>query len=290
MRGIDISNHQAGLNLRKLSIDFVICKATEGIGFVDSYCDRWIQQAKALGMPWGFYHFARNNDPIAEADFFIENCIGYFGEGIPVLDIEDEGIYNWGKYADQFTKRVHERTGVWCLIYTSAGFLPYFDGYDVADNCGLWCAGYPYPASSWPDEFCPYEISPFKILTIWQFTSSLNISGYDGPLDGDMAYMDKEIWDSYAKGTKKKPVVQKNDSLVTVAFDVIKGEYGNGKERKKKLESSGYDYKTVQNYINELYAKAHRVIDGEYSNGDERVKALGDEYTVVQYIVNEILK
>ena len=38
------SNHQAGLDLGKVPCDFVICKATEGTGFVDKYCDGWIQR------------------------------------------------------------------------------------------------------------------------------------------------------------------------------------------------------------------------------------------------------
>lgn len=48
LNGIDISNHQAGLDLAKVSADFVICKATEGTGFVDPYCNGFIQRAKTL--------------------------------------------------------------------------------------------------------------------------------------------------------------------------------------------------------------------------------------------------
>ena len=41
LRGIDISNWQAGLDADAVfpNVDFVICKATEGISFVDGYCD-----------------------------------------------------------------------------------------------------------------------------------------------------------------------------------------------------------------------------------------------------------
>ena len=37
LNGIDISNHQKGLNLKDITCDFVICKATEGTTFVDKY-------------------------------------------------------------------------------------------------------------------------------------------------------------------------------------------------------------------------------------------------------------
>ena len=56
MKGIDISNHQAGIDLARVPFDFVICKATEGTGFVDRYCDGFIQAALGLGRKTGVYH------------------------------------------------------------------------------------------------------------------------------------------------------------------------------------------------------------------------------------------
>lgn len=41
-------------------------------------------------------------------------------------------------------------------------------------------------------------------------------------------------------------------SLDEVARKVMNGEYGNGAERRQKLEAEGYDYDTVQNRVNEL--------------------------------------
>lgn len=42
-----------------------------------------------------------------------------------------------------------------------------------------------------------------------------------------------------------------SDTIWT-ALEVIAGVYGNGEERKKKLESDGYDYNKVQNCVNDL--------------------------------------
>ena len=71
MNGIDISNHQAGLNLSAVPCDFVICKATEGTGFVDKYCDGWIQKALAMGKSVGTYHFATGGTSGAqEAEYY----------------------------------------------------------------------------------------------------------------------------------------------------------------------------------------------------------------------------
>lgn len=40
--------------------------------------------------------------------------------------------------------------------------------------------------------------------------------------------------------------------IVGKALEVIAGLYGVGDERKKKLESEGYDYTKIQNCVNDL--------------------------------------
>lgn len=41
-------------------------------------------------------------------------------------------------------------------------------------------------------------------------------------------------------------------SVLTIAKEVVKGLWGNGTARKKKLEAAGYDYKEVQDKVNQL--------------------------------------
>ena len=41
-------------------------------------------------------------------------------------------------------------------------------------------------------------------------------------------------------------------SIDEIAKEVIKGNYGNGEERKKKLAAAGYDYAAVQKRVNEM--------------------------------------
>ena len=80
------------------------------------------------------------------------------------------------------------------------------------------------------------------------------------------------------------------------AYDAYDGKYGNGAERKAKLEAAGYDYETVQRLVNGLvkgYDKvAKDVINGRYGNGSARVSALkaaGFDAQLVQDIVNGML-
>ena len=47
---------------------------------------------------------------------------------------------------------------------------------------------------------------------------------------------------------------QKNDTKTTdtLAYEVIQGDWGNGEERKERLEAAGYDYDEVQQRVNEI--------------------------------------
>lgn len=49
-----------------------------------------------------------------------------------------------------------------------------------------------------------------------------------------------------------KPTVSKKKYLEEIALEVIAGKWGNGSERKIRLEASGYNYSEVQKKVNEL--------------------------------------
>ena len=48
------------------------------------------------------------------------------------------------------------------------------------------------------------------------------------------------------------------NATVSLALEVMAGQWGNGEERKQKLESAGYDYDRVQKCVNELMALIQR--------------------------------
>lgn len=103
----------------------------------------------------------------------------------------------------------------------------------------------------------------------------------------------------------KKPAKK---SIDTIAQEVIKGAWGNGDDRRRRLEAAGYNYAAVQNAVNaKLGAKpntptrrpgpslddvARAVIRGDYGNGEERrrrLTAAGYNYNAVQARVNQLL-
>ena len=212
LRGVDVSHWQGNLNLNTIAYDFVIAKATGGTGYVDDQCDRFIQQAIGAGKKFGFYHYYSDgfggDNPIAEADFFVDNCLGYFKKGIPVLDWEAGGNSHWRdtNYAKQFLDHVYNRTGVKPIIYMSLSLVRGLDWSAViAGNYGLWCAAYVDNNTPIPN----YQMDPARDPNphwdgnvndvLWQFTSTGRLDGYGGNLDCNFFYGNGSTWDAYAQ-------------------------------------------------------------------------------------------
>lgn len=203
MNGIDVSNHQAGLNLAKVPCDFVICKATEGTGFVDRYCDGWIQKALQLGKKVGVYHFASGKSSgVAEADFFYKNIKGYVGKAILVLDWESKAVSRGVSYAKAFLDRIYQLTGVKPLIYMSNSVVHAYDWSSVVNaDYGLWNAGYFAGDQTMgynPNAPLYGGTGKWKACALYQYTSSGRLSGWNGNLDLNVFYGDKSAWDKYA--------------------------------------------------------------------------------------------
>lgn len=100
-----------------------------------------------------------------------------------------------------------------------------------------------------------------------------------------------------------EPAKKSNEEI---ADEVIKGLWGNGSDRKSKIESAGYDYSAIQSIVNQKLTGssstssnkksneevAKEVIRGEWGNGSERksrLTAAGYDYGTIQSIVNKML-
>ena len=282
MRGNDISKWQSGIDLSAVNADFVIVKATEGIGYVDKSCDGFFQKALSLGKKLGFYHFARptaNNDPIREADFFYENCKGYFGKAIPILDWEAENKQNVA-YAKAWLDRVYQRSGVKPVIYMSESVANAYNWSSVANaDYGLWVAKYRDNNQDYNYNMANAGSRPkvkwWKFYCMWQWTSTGRLNGYSGNLDCNVFYGDGTTWDKYAgkSGTASKPApapapAPARKSNEVIAQEVINGAWGNGEDRKKRLTDAGYNYTVVQAIVNKKIAARNQSVYYVVKRGD----------------------
>ena len=73
------------------------------------------------------------------------------------------------------------------------------------------------------------------------------MKGIEGTVDMNICYRDfpSAICENISKYEPKKTILE-------IAKEVINGLWGNGAERKEKLNAAGYDAKEVQNKVNEL--------------------------------------
>lgn len=82
-------------------------------------------------------------------------------------------------------------------------------------------------------------------------------------------------------------------SIDEIAREVIEGKWDNYPKRKELLENAGYNYREVQNRVNEMLSPkidlldlVRRTIRGDFGNGEERKRRLGNNYNEVQKQVN----
>ena len=92
--GVDVSNNNGKLDLSKgfRGLGFVIAKATEGTGFVDTTYHHYRAFARSKGLHFGAYHFlhAERTDARNEAEWFLRHADLESGDSV-WLDYEVYG-------------------------------------------------------------------------------------------------------------------------------------------------------------------------------------------------------
>ena len=103
----------------------------------------------------------------------------------------------------------------------------------------------------------------------------------------------------------KPDVSTHKKTIADIAVEVIRGEWGNGIERKTKILAAGYDYDKVQSEVDKIIGNAKKpiktksiseiaaeVVKGLWGNGvtrKERLSAAGYDYDKVQSEVDKIV-
>ena len=239
---IDIASYQSGINLEAVfnqnPLDGVIVKSTEGTGYVNPYCDKWVQWLIANDKPWGFYHFLNGKEPVTEAQYFVKNTINYFNDGVPVADYEGDIVAKYGTiYLRRFVETVYEETGVKPMVYCNLSTIQ-------GDVNGFWAIandGYPLWLAQWasardqigfnPTPWQGGSYAPFKQITMQQYTDHGKLNGYSGYLDLDLFHGEAEDWyklaGRIAPAPEPEPVddkLNKAIALLEQAIALLKGE------------------------------------------------------------------
>ena len=315
-RGIDISAHQGNIDLNSLKsqIDFVIIRVGYGVsGTIDTKFKRNADLCIELGIPFGFYWYSYaldENGAKKEADACI-NAIAPYKDSYSMgvwFDMEDADGYKRKNgmpsnatlraICATFCKKVEE-AGYYTGIYASQGwFNNQLNGSEL-DRYDKWIAQ--WPTSGGSQKALATDPNSRSGLSLWQFTSAARFSGYNGNLDCNYAYKD-----SYRVGGDSSSPAPSNPGKSTdqLAQEVINGLWGNGDDRKNRLQAAGYDYNAVQDKVNQILGGSQKpakksideiakeVIAGQWGNGQDRVNRLqvaGYNYEEVQNKVNQLI-
>lgn len=114
--------------------------------------------------------------------------------------------------------------------------------------------------------------------------------------DGTRSYKGKKLYKWYKHGELKYLNYHNKKSIKELASEVIDGLWGNGKERKEKLEEQGYNYDEVQSKVNEILKPKKEINVGSSvfykgylyrdSFGNGRGSYINGNYKVSIYIKN----
>lgn len=226
LKGCDISGWQSET---PQGYDFYIIKASEGTQGNWKLCSKHRNNAKGWGKKIGFYHFARpdlGTSANKEADAFLNTVGNDLGKAVLALDLECKNYQNYTEWTKQWLEYVINKTGVRPWLYTMGEYFYKFKGIANNLNVGVWaCSSDSYYAGS---------------------TIVCKQSVYDN-LDHDTFYGGIDAWDKFCNPNSDIKLKKTNEELAT---EVINGLWGNGSERKSRLESAGYNYDSIQSIVN----------------------------------------
>lgn len=237
LRIVDFTTHyQATLDPDLVDADGVIVKVSEGLSGASA--TGWRVPANSVSIQngekvLGLYHYGRLelNNPADEAKFFYNEVKDYVGKAVMILDFEDGSIGSGVQGAKTFLDTFTQLSGVRPLIYMSKAVVNQFDWSPVAKDYGLWVAQYgSYNPTGWETD--PWTdnkgYGAFGSPTMFQYTSSGHIAGYNGNLDLSLFYGDKSAWQKFATAgnVTPKPVPAKVTNPLGDAVQVFKN-YNN---------------------------------------------------------------
>lgn len=253
--GIDISEWQGDINLASYKPGFVIIRAGYGTT-EDKQFRNNVNKCISQNIPFGVYLYSYALSDVAasyEADFVL-NILAPYKDHVRLgvwFDMEDADHYkarrgfgfnsnNISAICAAFCSKV-EAAGYYTGIYTSQSWLAYLN--DSVKRYDRWVA-------SWGSNNGALNNDTSSLGTLHQYTSK--------PLDKNVAYVPLDTYDLQGGAPQAAPSAAPAPfSAFDVAMKVIRGEYGNGNDRIRRLEAE-YPGKSgeIQKVVNGILSGA----------------------------------
>lgn len=237
-RIIDVSEHNGtiGWTAVKPNIDGAVLRCGYGDNIKsqdDRQFARNLAECERLGIPHGvyLYSYARNETQAKSELAHILRLIQGHKFELPIyIDVEENGTQSFAARACQIVCDGLKAKGFTAGVYASLSWW---------NSCLSKVTAYPKWIAQWGSK-CTYNGK----YQMWQYTENGHVNGIAGAVDMNYFYENfKNL--TAASGTKRK-------SDEEIAKEVIAGKWGNGADRKKKLEAAGYSYSAIQTEVNRL--------------------------------------
>ena len=302
-KGIDVSHYQKKIDWAKAKkvVEFSILKIGEGrySNQKDEYFERNYSECKRLGIPVGVYSYAyaqSATEAKEEAKRVIEWLDNRSLDLAVYYDMENAKMEKLGK--NQLTEiaiafcREIEKAGYWAGIYANLNwFTNCLDTEKLKKMFTLWIAHVDntYNQNKYDGSY-----------DMFQYSWKGQVDGIMASVDMNVMYRDLVTDVRNSKNATNNITRKSEDEIVQ---EIMKGLWGNGEERKQKLQNAGYEYKSIQSKVNEFIRQnsnrksneeiAKEIVKkGNWGVGQERIDNLtkaGYNAEEIQKIVNSLM-
>lgn len=250
-----------------------------------------VAKCKELGIPYAVYLYSYATTE-AMIDSEIAHALRLIGNDKPFcvyIDMEDASTAHLGKakltaFAKRFCEGVKAK-GFKVGVYANQNWFRNYLDVNALYDCGysIWCAKYSNNAPNIDAEYDIWQYSSKGSVDGIKGNVDMNYM-YNDIRNATQTTVTKKTvqelaqevlqgkWGNGAERKKKltdagydyNKVQAEVNKLVKgetatpkksneeIAEEVIKGLWGNGADRKKRLTDAGYDYKTIQNLVNKM--------------------------------------
>lgn len=297
MRGIDVSAWQGDINWKKVKddgVEAVILKAggSDDGFYKDSKFEENYKGATSVGLKVGAYYFIGSKcvskiDGEADASRFL-NILKGKKFNMPIyIDVEST--------SPEDKDRVTNAVSAFCTYLERAGWFVGIYGSEVSTFRDRLNDAKLKSFAHWVA--CYGSEKPAIPYIGWQYLSEGKVSGIDGYVDMDEfddvsdAIISHGL-NGYANKIEpsvvlpsQKVIEIKHKSNDEIADEVLKGLWGNGVDREKKLTNAGYNYNAIQEIVNNK-CKAKQTITYTVKSGDT-LSYIADMYgTTYQHLAD----
>lgn len=258
--GIDVSHYQGKIDWKKVkesgkAFAIMKCMYEAQSHRKDEYFEENYRASGIYGLSRGVYIFIASSsikDPEGDAKALLKHLNDRPLEYGIWLDYESQVLRNQGR------EKIRDLTYIYADLFRSAGYYTGIycnkDWYDhviderLKQDFDFWVARYPRADAGIYNPKSSLKPS-YKTAVAWQYSSKGNVPGIKGHVDLDVDF------DGVVSLIAKEPY-KKSD--LEIAHEVLENKWGTKHTkptREKMLTMAGYDYKKVQEIVNDLKRK-----------------------------------